>query len=184
MGNAGIDWRRHLHKQRLMIIDTFGSIYGIKTDMENVWYLKKSVDIDTLNDKYIDILRAHKEKWKQLGMFGGRELWGVTISMSDYLNIFGLVPTQKYLELSDLKRATSDVYKKYPAGTNVWVYSGNDTVVLPLIYRKADYVIRTESTIQNGKIRRFLRVLKAPGRRDVPRIEYGVKDWKVVLSEF
>ena len=179
MEKVGLDWRRHLHEGRLMIIDTFGSIYDIKTDLENVWYLPKPVDIDTLNDKYLKVIGAHKRKWAEMGMFKGRELWGVTVSMSSYLSIFNPKATQKYLEISDLQRSRSEVYRKYSAGTNVWTYTGEDTVVLPLIYRKADYVLKTESRVENGNVKRYLHIVKTPELGDVRTLEYRFEGGRI-----
>ena len=168
----GIDVERHLKENRLMIVDTFGSIYDLRTEMENVWYLSRPISLEILNEKYIEVIRAHKEKWRQLNMFTGRELWGITISISDYLHMFGPQKTQRYLELIDLLRANSDVYRKYPAGTNVWVYTGNDVVVLPLLYRKATYVLKTESQIRDDEVLRTMRIVKAPGLKSMPIYEY------------
>ncbi len=182
MEKAGIDWRRHLNDGRLMIIDTFGSIYDVRTDLTNVWYLKSPMDIDTLNDKYINVIGAHKRKWAEMGMFEGRELWGVTVSMSDYLTMFSPKATQRYLEVSDLQRSRSYVYRKYPAGTNIWTYTGEDTVVLPLLYRKADYILKTESRVEDGGVRRYLHVLKTPDMREVSTVEYGFKGGRVVFG--
>jgi len=179
MEKVGINWKKHLSENRLMIIDTFGSIYDIKRDLENVWYLRKPIDIDTLNDKYIKVIGAHKQKWAELGMFEGRELWGVTVSMSDYLSIFTPKATQRYIEISDLQRSRSEVYKKYPAGTNVWTYTGEDTIVLPLLYRKADYIFKTESRIEDGETRRYLHIIKAPELGDVRTLEYRFKGGRV-----
>ena len=184
MEKARIDWKKHLADGRLMIIDTFGSIYDIKTDMENVWYLRKPIDIDTLNEKYLKVIEAHKQKWAEKGMFEGRELWGITVSISDYLSLFTPRATQRYLEISDLQRSRSNVYKKYPAGTNVWVYTGEDTTVLPLVYRKADYILKTESRIENGEIKRYLHIIKAPEINDVFNIEYGFERDKLVFGQF
>jgi len=184
MEKAQIDWRKHLTDGRLMIIDTFGSIYDVKTDLENVWYLRGPIDIDTLNDKYITVVGAHKRKWARMGMFEGRELWGVTVSMSDYISTFNPKATQRYLEVSDLQRARSEVYKKYPAGTNVWLYSGEDTVVLPLLYRKADYILKTDSRVENGKLRRYLHVVKTPNMGKVLTTEYSFRDGRIVFGLF
>ncbi len=172
----GIDIERHLRENRLMIVDTFGSLYNLRQGTGNVWYLSQPISLETLNDKYIEVIRAHKEKWKRLNMFEGRELWGVTISISDYLYMFGPQKTQRYLEMIDLQRAKSDVYKKYPAGTNVWVYSGNDVVVLPLIYRKASYVLKTESRITGEeRVVRTMKIMKAPDLDGIPTFEYIVR---------
>ncbi len=179
MEKVGIEWKRHLHEGRLMIIDTFGSIYDVKTDLENVWYLRKPIDLDTLNGKYIKVIGAHKQRWAELGMFEGRELWGVTVSMSDYLSIFPPRATQRYIEISDLQRSRSQVYKKYPAGTNVWTYTGGDTMVLPLLYRKADYILKTESRIEDGEIKRYLHIIKAPELGDTRTLEYKFKGGRV-----
>jgi len=176
---VGLDWRRHLHEGRLMIIDTFGSIYDTKTDLENVWYLRKPIDIDTLNEKYIKVIGAHKQKWAEMGMFEGRELWGVTVSMSNYLSIFTPKATQRYLEISDLQRRKSEVYIKYPAGTNVWTYTGDDTIVLPLLYRKADYILKTESRIEDGKVKRYLHLIKNPKLGAVSTLEYKFKGGRI-----
>lgn len=171
----GIDVERHLHENRLMIIDTFGSLYDVRREIENVWYLSKPISLEILNDKYLEVIRAHKEKWRQLNMFEGRELWGITLSISDYLHMFGATKTQRYLEMADILRARADVYRKYPAGTNVWVYSGTDMAVLPLLYRKAEYVLRTESKISDdGRIVRLLRIVKAPYVEDILSYEYKV----------
>ncbi|WP_297497292.1 hypothetical protein [Thermococcus sp.] len=176
----GIDVERHLKEGRLMIVDTFGSIYDLRVEMENVWYLSGPISLEILNEKYIEVIRTHKEKWKQLNRFEGRELWGVTVSISDYLHMFGAQKTQRYLELADLLRTNSDVYRKYPAGTNVWVYTGNDLVVLPLLYRKATYVLRTESTVtEEGKVIRTMKIVKAPGLKSMPAYEYTFRSGRL-----
>ena len=181
MEKSGINWKKHLLQDRLMIIDTFGSIYDLKTDLENVWYLKKPIDIDTLNEKYLEVIRAHKQRWLERGMFENRELWGITVSISDYLPIFGPKATQKYLEVSDLLRSRSDVYKRYPAGTNVWTYTGVDTIVLPLIYRKADYVFRTESKCESGEVKRYLHIVKAPDLEKIESVEYHFVNGRITF---
>jgi KaiC/GvpD/RAD55 family RecA-like ATPase len=182
MNKTGIDWERHLKEQRLMIVDTFGSIYDTEVKAENIWYLKKPITIDTLNNKYLEVIQKHKEKWAERDMFRGREIWGITIAISDYIRIFGMQHTQRYIEIADLQRVKAEVYKKYPAGTNIWVYSGNDTVVMPLIYRKADYVLRTESRVEDGEVKRVLKVIKIPDLKEVPPVEYTFKNWKVTFK--
>ncbi len=178
--SLGIDVETHLKENRLMIIDTFGSIYDLRTEWENVWYLSRPISLEVLNEKYIEVIRAHKEKWLRLNMFEGRELWGITLSISDYLHMFGPQKTQRYLELVDLLRASSDVYTKYPAGTNIWVYTGNDVVVLPLLYRKATYVLKTESRITDeDEVLRTMKIVKAPGLESMPLYEYTFRSGRI-----
>ena len=94
--------------------------------------------------------------------------------------MFGTQKTQRYLELTDLLRTNSDVYRKYPAGTNVWVYTGNDLVVLPLLYRKATYVLRTESTVtEEGKVIRTMKIVKALGLKSMPAYEYTFRSGRL-----
>ncbi|MDI3475290.1 MAG: hypothetical protein PWQ79_601 [Thermococcaceae archaeon] len=180
----GIDYRRAFDEDRFFLVDTFGSIYGQRVDFENVQYLRTPVSLETLNDRYIEVIREHKRRWAEKGMFEGRELWGITVSNSDYKWIFGEEPTLRYLELVDAQRHTADVYRKYPSGTNLWVYSGVDRVILPFLYRKADYVLKTGSSIEGDKVVRNLIVVKAPELEDILSFEYAVRDHRIIFEEF
>ncbi|WP_457753007.1 hypothetical protein [Thermococcus sp.] len=124
-------------------------------------------------------MEAHKKKWAELGLFDGRELFGFAVDMSSYLNLFGSEKeTLKYLELSAEIRAKSRAYRKYPTGTNFWLWGGKQSMsVLASIYRRADYVLRTSSRIENHKIIRTLEVVKLPELKgEILKFEYSFKN--------
>jgi hypothetical protein len=164
----GIPARRYLQTWNLAIIDTFGSFYDVTIDLDGVWYLKGSLSTDVLPAKYAEVVEAHKRKWAELNMFEGRELFGFAIDMSSYLELLGSErETLKYLELSAEIRAKSKAYKKYPTGTNFWLWREEQSKgVLASIYRRSDYVLRTSSRIKDGRIIRTLEVIKSPRMTD------------------
>ncbi|AIF68560.1 hypothetical protein PAP_00570 [Palaeococcus pacificus DY20341] len=180
----GIDFKKYLESRRFSIIDTFGSIYGLKHNCENVWYLEGAVSLELLSVKYAQVVKALKEEWAQLGLFDGRELWGVVMDLSEYERIFSKDETLRYLEVSADVRRRHEAYIKFPKGTNIWVYSGKGSKVLPSIYRRSNYVLRTMSEITDGGIRRELLVIKTPEFGEVKRFEYkftkkGIEIWSV-----
>ncbi|NJE85566.1 hypothetical protein E3E23_06980 [Thermococcus sp. CX2] len=179
----GVSATKHLNEDRLVIIDTFGSIYGMRYNIKNVWYLNGPISLETLGQKYIDVIRRYKQYWAEKGMFDGRELWGSSIVMSEYKHIFGVDATLRYLEVSSEIRRRSDVYRKYPSGTNIWLYSGVDNKVLPFLYRKAKYIIKTESYIEGWEVKRRLKILKAPGLEDTVEFEYEITKSGLKLRE-
>jgi hypothetical protein len=178
----GIDYEGAFERGILFIVDTFGSIYDHRTEHKNVQYLKKPISIENLNDRYMEVIEDHKKNWARGEMFKGRELWGITVSISDYKWMFGEDATLKYLEFIDAQRHTAPVYKKYPSGTNLWVYSGIDNKILPFLYRKADYVLRTYSTLEEGKVVRKLRISKTPERSSIREFEYEIGEGGVVFD--
>jgi KaiC/GvpD/RAD55 family RecA-like ATPase len=177
-----IDYERAFEKGILFIVDTFGSVYDHRIEHRNIQYLKKPISLETLNNKYLEVIEEHKKTWAENGMFEGREVWGITVSMSDYKWMFGEEPTLRYLEFVDAQRRTADVYKKYPSGTNIWIYSGTDNRILPFLYRKADYVLRTYSTLEDDKVIRKLRISKTPKRDPIREFEYTIEGHRVVFG--
>lgn len=68
----GIDFKKYLKSGNFAIIDTFGSLYGLKYSCENVWYLEGAVSLELLSVKYAQAVKALKEKWAQRGLFVGK----------------------------------------------------------------------------------------------------------------
>ncbi|AAL80549.1 hypothetical protein PFDSM3638_02085 [Pyrococcus furiosus DSM 3638] len=172
-----------LHSRILAIIDTFGSFYGIKTNLPGVWYLEGMLSSETLPGKYAKVIEAHKSVWAREGMFKDRDIFGFAVAMSSYLDIFGSrEETLRYLELSAEVRSKHSAYKKYPRGTNFWLWVGKrDEGVLNSVYRRADYVLRTRSRFTEEGIKRELLVLKTPELvEDIPVFEYEFKGDKIV----
>lgn len=177
----GIDFKKYLKSGNFAIIDTFGSLYGLKYSCENVWYLEGAVSLELLSVKYAQAVKALKEKWAQRGLFDGRELWGVVMDISEYERIFGMYETLRYLEVSADVRRRHEAYVKFPKGTNIWVYSGKGSKVLPPIYRRANYVIKTVSEITDEGVKRELWVVKTPELSGVKRFEYKFTDKGIEL---
>nr|WP_206204553.1 hypothetical protein [Thermococcus sp. 21S7] len=159
----GIPTKRYLEGQTLAIVDTFGSFYDISMPSRGIWYLSGSLSSDVLPNKYAEVVEAHKKKWAELNLFEGRKLFGFAIDISSYLELLGgEKETLKYLELSAEIRSKSRAYRKYPTGTNFWLWSGDrGKNVLASTYRRADYVLRTSSEIKNGEIVRRLEIIKS-----------------------
>ncbi|MBP1912557.1 hypothetical protein [Thermococcus stetteri] len=177
----GVGYEKAFEREIMFVVDTFGSVYDHRIEHRNIQYLRRPISLETLNSKYIGVIGEHKKIWAEKGMFEGRELWGITVSISDYKWMFGAEATLKYLEFVDAQRYTAPVYRKYPSGTNIWVYSGVDDEILPFLYRKADYVLRTYSTLENGKVVRKLRISKTPERSNIREFEYTVEDHRIVV---
>ncbi|AEH25270.1 hypothetical protein [Pyrococcus yayanosii] len=187
MRRVGIDVDGALAERRLAMVDTFGSFYGIKYNVESVWYLEGSLSSETLAAKYARVIEAHKKVWAERGMFEGRELFGFAVDMTTYIDLFNSEEeTLRYLEVSADIRAVHSAYRKYPRGTNFWVWSGmKSPKVFASVYRRADYVLRTRSYLAEDGVKRELIVLKTPemGSRLI-RFEYtftkdGVEAWRV-----
>jgi hypothetical protein len=177
-----VDYEGAFEREILFIVDTFGSVYDHRTEHRNIQYLRKPISIDTLNEKYLEVIGEHKKTWAEKGMFEGRELWGITVSISDYKWMFKEEATLRYLEFIDAQRHMAPVYREYPSGTNLWVYSGNDNRILPFLYRKADYVLRTYSTLEDDKVIRKLRISKTPKRDPIREFEYTIEGHRVVFG--
>lgn len=162
---SGIDWREYLKSGTLAIIDTFGSFHDIVSDVEGVWYLKGSLSADVLPAKYVAVVEAHKRKWAERGMFEGRDLYGFTVDVSDYIDMLGgELETLKYLEISAEMRANARAYREYPKGTNFWLWGRKGSPqILASVYRRATYVLRVRSELSGNRVVRYLEVLKAPG---------------------
>ncbi|ALV63969.1 hypothetical protein ADU37_CDS22720 [Thermococcus sp. 2319x1] len=180
----GIDAEKFLESERFAIIDTFGSIYDLKYNLKNVWYIEGSVSMELLSPKTARIVRRIKEKWTQIGLINEKEIWGVVMDISEYEKIFSEDETIRYFEVSGEVRRRDEAYTKFPKGTNIWVYSGNSEKVLPSIYRRAQYVLRTRSEITKDGVKRELIVLKTPKLGEVKRFRYsftkeGVEFWPV-----
>lgn len=131
---------------------------------QGVWYLEGMLSSETLPGKYAKVIEAHKSVWAREGMFKDRDIFGFAVAMSSYLDIFGSrEETLRYLELSAEVRSKHSAYKKYPRGTNFWLWVGKrDEGVLNSVYRRADYVLRTRSRFTEEGIKRELLVLKTP----------------------
>ncbi|WP_297503698.1 hypothetical protein [Thermococcus sp.] len=174
MCKNGIDADSYLDSLNLAIVDTFGSFYGPRIRRRGVWYLPGSPSYELLSRKYAEVVRAHKELWAEKGMFSGRELWGVAVDVSEYIRIFGEANTLSYFEISAEVRRQHEAYRRYPAGTNIWVFSGDVDRVFSSLYRRVDYVFRTRSVLTEDGVTRYLYVLKAPGLSDIPVFEYRI----------
>lgn len=172
----GIDFEKYLDNNRFLIIDTFGSIYNLRYDIKNVWYLEDATSLELLSIKYAQVVKAHKEEWARLGLFEGREIWGVAMDLSEYERIFSEEGTLRYIEVSADVRRRHEAYTKFPKGTNIWVYSGKGSRVLPSIYRRSHYVLRTRSEITDEGVKRELLVLKTPNLSEFKRFEYRFTD--------
>ncbi len=179
MRRNGIDAESYLDSLNLAIIDTFGSFYGPRIRRRGVWYLPGSPSYELLSRKYAEAVRAHKELWAEEGMFSGRELWGVAMDVSEYTRIFGEANTLSYFEVSAEVRRQHEAYRKYPTGTNVWVFSGKADRVFSSLYRRVDYVFRTRSVLTDDGVRRYLCILKAPGISTVPVFEYSLLEGEI-----
>ena len=173
----GVDVIKYLENHRLAIVDTFGSFHGIKATMPGVWYLEGMLSSETLPIKYAKAVEDHKKVWMDLNLFEGRELYGFAISMSGYLEVFTPEETLRYLETSAEVRYGHPAYKKYPRGTNFWLWEGvKDKRVLLSVYRRADYVLKTRSSLGENGIKRELLVIKTPKPiEELVRFEYEFK---------
>ena len=169
----GVDAESYLRSKNLVIIDTFGSLYGLRVDMEGVQYLKGSLSPEVLSKKYADVVGAHKEEWPRLGMFEGRELWGISMNINEYTKIFNESTVLSYFEVSAETRRRHRAYREYPTGTNIWVYVGGPDRVFASLYRRMDYVIRTRSERVGDTVKRYLCILKAPGMWQSITFEYS-----------
>jgi len=170
----GVEVEKYLRSRNLVIVDTFGSFHGPRVRMEGVQYLMGSLSPELLSRKYADVVGAHKEEWARKGMFEGRELWGVSMDINEYVKIFDEGTALSYFEVSAEIRRRHRAYREYPTGTNVWVYTGKPDRVFASIYRRMDYVIRTRSEVVDGEVRRYLCILKAPDLWQPIAFEYSL----------
>ncbi|NJE54074.1 hypothetical protein [Thermococcus sp. 21S9] len=182
---SGIDARKYLDKGNLAIIDTFGSFYDIASNIKGIWYLKGSLSADVLPAKYVEVVEAHKKRWAEQGMFEGRELYGFTMDVSDYIDMLGgELETLRYLEISAELRVNARAYRDYPKGTNFWLWGRKGSpAVMASVYRRASYVLRVKSEFNDGNVVRYLEVLKAPEMgNEVIRFRYHFDDRVPVLE--
>ncbi|WP_048150100.1 hypothetical protein [Palaeococcus ferrophilus] len=179
----GIEVEKYLDSGNLAIVDTFGSFHGPKLERNGIQYLSGSLSPELLSRKYADVVRIHKEEWARTGMFEGRELWGVAMNVNEYVNIFGEDTALSYFEVSAEVRRRHRAYREYPTGTNVWVYTGRADRVFASIYRRMDYVIRTRSEVTDGRVRRYLCLLKAPDLWQPLVFEYSLTREGIGLRE-
>ncbi|AMM53681.1 hypothetical protein [Pyrococcus kukulkanii] len=186
MRRFGIDPVKELEELRLAIIDTFGSFHGIRSTIKGVWTLEGMLSSETLPAKYARVIEAHKSVWAENNMFEGRDIYGFAVAISSYLELFGSPEeTLRYLELSSEVRAVHPAYKKYPRGTNFWLWMGKDHPdVFASVYRRADYVLRTRGYLTEDGIKRELIVLKTPElEEEIIRFEYEFEKDKIKLSK-
>lgn len=169
----GIEPEKSLESDRFAIIDTFGSIYNIKYNVKNVWHIEGSISIELLSPKTAHIVKRIKERWAQMWNIHEKELWGVVMDISEYERIFSEEETLRYLEVAGEVRRRHEAYIKFPKGTNIWVYSGEGSRVLPSLYRRSQYVLRTKSEITEDGVKRELIVLKTPKLGKTRRFEYA-----------
>ncbi|ASJ17621.1 hypothetical protein A3L04_09570 [Thermococcus chitonophagus] len=176
----------YLESYKLSIIDTYGSFHGIKTKLPSVWFLEGMLSSETLPIKYAQVIEAHKKIWAERGMFEGREIYGFAVAISSYMELFNSPEeTLRYLEVSSEVRAVHRAYKKYPRGTNFWLWIGKEYEdVFASVYRRADYVLRTRSYFTEEGIKRELMVLKTPDTEPrIMKFEYSFKDGKVKMTK-
>ncbi|CAB50543.1 hypothetical protein [Pyrococcus abyssi] len=185
LSRFGVDPIKALESRNLAIIDTFGSFYGIRTNIKGVYMLEGMLSSETLPAKYARVVELHKEDWAKFGMFEGRNIFGFAIAISSYLELFGRVDeVLRYIELSSEIRHVHPAYRKYPRGTNFWLWIGKgNEEVFGSVFRRADYVIRTRSHLGDEGIKRELIILKTPGiSEDIVKFEYEFKDTRPVLK--
>ncbi|WP_297549638.1 hypothetical protein [Thermococcus sp.] len=176
---SGINAREYLKRGNFTIIDTFGSFYDVISDLEGIWYLKGSISAEVLPTKYVEVVEAHKKIWAERGLFKGRELYGFTMDVSDYIEILGgELETLRYLEISAELRAKARAYREYPKGTNFWLWGPKESSqVLASVYRRATYVIRVRSELNGMEVVRYLEILKAPDLKSrIIKFKYHFKN--------
>lgn len=176
MEKRGIDFERYLDSLNLSIVDTFGSFYGPRVERKGVWYLEGTLSYELLSRRTAEVVKAQKELWREMGMFEGRNLWGVAMDISEYVRIFGEANALSYFEVSADVRRKHEAYREYPTGTNLWVFTGKADRTFSSLYRRVDYVARTESELTDEGVKRYLHILKAPGVEEVLTFEYSFTD--------
>ncbi|AFK22111.1 hypothetical protein [Pyrococcus sp. ST04] len=180
-----IDPIEALKSLRLAIIDTFGSFYGVKSNLPSVWVLEGMLSSETLPAKYARVIEEHKSVWAKEGLFEGRDIYGFAVAISSYMELFNSSEeTLRYLELSSEIMSIHPAYKKYPRGTNFWLWLGKGhKEVFASVYRRADYVLRTRSYFTDDGIKRELIILKTPEFEDeVIKFEYEFEEGEIKFT--
>lgn len=172
MKKRGINVDEYFDLFNLVIVDIFGSFYGLRIERCGVWYFLGFFFYEFLFRKYVEVVRVYKEFWKKENMFEGRELWGVVMDFLEYLNIFGEVNVLSYFEVFVEIRRCYRVYREYLMGINIWVFFGKFDCVFLFFYRRVDYVVRMRSEFIEEGVKCYMCIFKVLGVFDVILFEY------------
>ncbi|MBO8175021.1 MAG: hypothetical protein H0Z18_07165 [Thermococcus sp.] len=174
--SVGIDVDRYLESGHLAILDVFDSYYEVKYDIPGVFYVKGGIQEGAYLQKSVKEILNIKKEWMRRGLIGeNTELWGINYKLSDYLDIFSEYGLIKIIETTSEIRFVHEAYTKYPKGTNIWIFSGNNQTIINLLYRRADYVIETRSILTEEGIKRELYLIKMPKMGRIKRFTYQIK---------
>ncbi|NJE07007.1 hypothetical protein E3E31_00360 [Thermococcus sp. M39] len=174
--SVGINVDRYLGNGQLAILDVFDSYYEVRYDIPNVFYIKGGVQEGSYLQKSVKEVLSIKREWVRRGLIDeNKELWGINYKLSDYLDIFSEHGLIKIIETTSEIRFVHEAYTKYPKGTNIWVFSGNNQTIINLLYRRADYVIETRSILTEEGVKRELYLIKMPKMGRIRRFTYQIK---------
>ena len=175
----GIDVDRYLGNGQLAILDVFDSQYEVKYDIPGVYYIQGEIHEGTYLQKFVREVLNIKKEWMKRGLIDeNTEIWGISYKISDYLDIFSENALIKIIETTSEIRLVHKAYTDYPKGTNIWVFSGNNQTIINLLYRRADYVIETRSTLTENGVKRELYLIKMPKMRRIRKFTYQIRGYE------